>query len=106
MALLRPYAKYTSTPTAIQTAIICQAYLFKNAICARHDTIPKTGIKGVKGVLKGLGNSGFDFLSTSIAKQTIAKASRVPNETSLLSTPIGKSPASNMANKPVIMVDI
>jgi len=71
-----------------------------------HETIPKIGIHGVKGVLNGLGVSGCFFRSIRIARHTDEKASNVPSETSLLKTPIGNSHARVIATNPNMIVDI
>ena len=82
------------------------AKIFKNRVTPRHESIPITGIHGTKGVLKCLGVSGCFFRRIKIARHTAAKASKVPRDTNLLKTPIGKSPAKTIAIIPTIMVDI
>ena len=86
--------------------IAIQAYAFKKAVTLKQATIPNKGIHGVNGVLKGRWASGCFFLKIKIDKQTAANASKVPNETNLLKTPIGNSPAKTMAITPTIIVDI
>ena len=71
-----------------------------------QEAIPKRGIHGENGVLKGRGVFGCLLRRIRIARQTEEKASNVPSETSLLNTPIGNSPAKTMATTPTIIVDI
>ncbi len=73
-------------------------------ICANEKSIPKIGTQGTKGVLKGLGKSGCVRRKTITLALTIAKASRVPIETSAPSISMGKRPETNIAIVPVKIV--
>ena len=68
--------------------------------------IPKIGINGLNGVLNGLCTLGCFLRRINIARQTEAKANKVPNETTLLNTPMGNKPAIIIAVTPTIMVDM
>jgi len=101
---LLPYRKYTTSPIDNHIPIVIHAYMFRNAATPRQETIPRTGIYGEKGVLKCRGYSGCFFRNIKIARQTAAKASKVPSDTNLLRTPIGKKPPNNIAIIPTIML--
>lgn len=47
-------------------------------IIAKHTKMPKIGMSGTSGTLKGLSASGSVFLKIKIPAQTIKKASNVP----------------------------
>ena len=73
-------------------------------IWARHTKAPAIGIHGKKGHRKGLSTLGRVFRRTRMLKHTMVKARRVPMETSSPRTPIGRTPAMNAANSPVMTV--
>jgi len=65
-------------------------------IINKHIKTPAIGTKGTHGVLKGLGESGSDFLNTIIPIQTRMNANKVPIETISPTTLTGTKAANKL----------
>lgn len=72
-----------------------QLSIGREAINNTQTITPKIGIRGTKGVLKGLSNSGLVLRNTKIPIQTKAKANRVPILTIWPKSEIGTKPAKS-----------
>lgn len=92
------YAKYMTIPISIHIPKRSQLSIGKEAIIKTHTIIPNIGIKGTKGVLKGLSTVGFFLRRTITPIQTSVKANNVPILTMCPKSEIGTKPA-NMLTK-------
>jgi len=91
-------------PIAIHIISLAQVSQGNESIWRIQIPAPKMGISGTQGVLNGRGISGFLTLRMMIPMQTMAKASKVPIDTSSPRILIGRIPASTRATKPVMRV--